>query len=333
MVYLYLLLGFVLLIAGGDILVRAAVAISRRFSLPPLLIGLTVVALGTSAPELTVAVNAGIKGAGQIAAGTVIGSNISNILLILGICALINPVRTQLKMIRRDGLMVVVVSAMLAGLTMIGAVTATWGAAMITAFALYVVYSYMSERKLPASGVADTVAELTAREIEDYKGVRPRLVAAVPAFIAGCAAVIYGADVLVEAATEVATRFGVSEAVIGLSLVAIGTSLPELAISVIAALRGEPEMALGNVLGSNISNILVVLGGASLFAPVPLAGEIAVFDVWVMLAATVILIPVLISDMKLSRREGLVFVLYYGTYIAVLYSGWPGAFSRSLGSG
>ncbi len=334
MIYLQLVFGFVLLIAGGDILVRAAVAISRRFSVPPLLVGLTVVAFGTSAPELTVAVSAALKGSGEIVSGTVIGSNIANILLILGVAAVITPIRSEMKMIRRDGLTVVAVSGLLAGLTFTGSLNAYWGGAMIAAFIAYVVYSYVTERTgSPYEGGPDSVAELTAREVEDFSGIRPELVAALPALIAGTGAVIFGADTLVEAASALARTFGVSEAVIGLSLVAIGTSLPELAISVIAALRGEPEMALGNAVGSNISNILMVLGGAALVAPIPLGGQIAVFDVWIMLAASLVLIPVLVSGQKLSRREGAFFLACYVSYITVLYLGWPADVSRLLGAG
>jgi len=321
MVYLALFTGFVLLISGGDVLVRAAVALADWLKVPKLLVGLTIVALGTSAPELTVAVSASIKQAPDLVSGTVIGSNIANVLLILGAAAVISPIATHIKMIRRDGLMLVAVSACAAGFAVAGVIDTGWGILMITAFIVYAFYSYRSERRSQAQ--AETAAELAAKEIDEFRGISPDPAYALPAAVAGCGAVILGADLLIDAAIEIARDFQISEAVIGLSLVAIGTSLPELAIAVIAALRGESEIALGNAVGSNLSNILVILGAAALFGPIPISGQIATYDVWIMLGSAVFLVPVMLTDSKLSRAEGVLFLTCYAAYISSLYLGVP----------
>lgn len=322
--FFFLILGFVLLIAGGEFLVRSAVGLARRLGVPPLLIGLTIVALGTSAPELMVAVEASLKGAPDIVTGGVIGSSIANILLVLGVSALITPIAAQMRMINRDGLFLIGVSAFLAALTLSGSITLLAGIGMICAYVLYVAYSYWSERTvlIPVEPTHKDPAS-TVDDDEDMKGIPRRLFIIIPMFCLGLGGVLWGAELLVEAATEIARAFGISEAVIGLSIVAIGTSLPELAASVIAALRGRPEITLGNVVGSNITNILLVLGVSGSISPVPFAAQIASFDVWVMLAATIVLVPVLVSGQRLSRVEAGFFLACYAVYIAALYAGWP----------
>ncbi|MGI9413704.1 MAG: calcium/sodium antiporter [Hyphomicrobiales bacterium] len=330
---IWLLIGLGLLLIGGEVLVRGAVAIAERLGIPPLIVGLTIVALGTSAPELTVAIQAALSGAPGIVTGSVVGSNIANILLVLGATAAIQPVRASLKVVNRDGMLLVVATTFLAGMAITGAIPPLLGVVMILCFAAYTFYSYWSERVVARRMAHDTVPELAAEEIGTYKGVPAKLRVSIPVFIAGCAAVIFGAQFLVDAAINIARAIGVSDAVIGLTMVAIGTSLPELTISVIAATRGHSDVALGNVIGSNLSNILVILGITSLFGTIPIGGQIAWFDVWVMLVATVVLIPVMVSDRSISRLEGAVFLTCYVTYIVSLFLGIPEAIMRSAGVG
>ncbi len=320
---LFLIVGLFLLIAGGEALVQGAVAMSTRFKIPPLLIGLTVVALGTSAPELTVAIDAALRNSPDIAIGSVVGSNIANILLVLGVVAAIQPIKATLKMVQRDGFVLLVATSVLVGLALVGVIHPATGVVLVSGFVAYTVYSYWSERVSARRLAHDTVPELAAEEVEVHRGLSTQLYVSIPVFIAGCASVIFGADLLVDAAINLARAFGISEAVIGLTMVAIGTSLPELAISVLAALRGHSDVALGNVIGSNLSNILVILGITSFVAPIPIAGQLQYYDVWVMLAATVILIPVLLTGRNISRTEGICFLVAYVSYVLSVYLNVP----------
>jgi cation:H+ antiporter len=329
----FLSIGLVLLIAGGEALVQGAVAIAARLAVPPLLVGLTVVALGTSAPELTVSISAALRGASDIVVGSIVGSNIANILLVLGAAAAIMPVHAALKVVHRDGFLLLVATSFLVAVAVIGLITPGLGVVMLVAFVAYTVYSYWRERIDGRRLAHDTAAELAGEEAEQHRGLSTRLYVCVPVFIAGCAAVVLGADLLVEAAINIARALGVSEAVIGLTMVAVGTSLPELAISVLAALRGHSDVALGNVIGSNLANILVILGLTSLIAPIPIAGQLQYFDVWIMLAATVVLMPVLVTGRSISRREGLGFLVAYAVYIVTLYLDVPGWLLVSFGGG
>ncbi len=323
MAYIQLLAGLAILVVGGETLVRGAVAIADRLGLPRLLVGLTIVALGTSAPEITVSIGAALKGAPDLVTGNVVGSNISNILLVLGVAAIISPIHAQKKIVRRDALFLVLVSSVLAGLCIVGVVSPLVGGMLIIVYAAYTIFSYLSERGKSAESRKDTAGELAADEASEHGGVPGRLLTAVPIFLGGCIAVVIGADLLVDGAVEIAHIFSVPEAVIGLTLLAIGTSLPELAISIIAALRGHSDVALGNVVGSNITNILVVLGATAMIGPIPVAEQIALFDIWVMLAATIILLPVLVSGWQLSRFEATLFVSAFVIYIVALFQGWP----------
>lgn len=328
---LFLVIGLALLLTGGEALVRGAVAIADRLHIPPLIVGLTIVALGTSAPELTVAIEAALSDVPDIVTGSVVGSNIANILLVLGATAVVQPIRASRRVVHRDGFLLLIATCCLVGLSLLGAIHTLMGVAMVLAFAAYTAYSYWTERVEARRLARDTAAELAAGEIDDYKGVSTRLLVSVPIFIAGCAAVVLGAQFLVEAAVNIARLIGVSEAVIGLTMIAIGTSLPELTISIIAATRGHSDVALGNVIGSNLSNILVILGITSLFGPIPIGGQIPWFDVWVMLAATVVLIPVLVSGWSISRREATGFLVFYAAYILAAYLGLPEFVMRSFG--
>lgn len=320
MAFVVLAAGLALLIAGGDVLVRGASGIARAFKIPPLIIGLTIVAFGTSVPELVVAIEAVLKGAPDIVTGNVVGSNIANIMLVLAIAALIAPIRTDLHMINRDGMVMVAASAVLAGLALTGLVGFWAGLAMVLTYLGYIAYSSWDEYR-----AANNAGGMVAASDDTPARLSPAaaLVVDILLFIAGVAGVIAGADLLVSSATGIARGFGLSEAVIGLTMVAVGTSLPELAACGMAALRGKSEIALGNVIGSNIANILFVLGAAGLVKPVTVAAQIVRFDVWVMLAVAIILIPLMVTGRTLSRMEGAVFAALYVLYVWALYADLP----------
>lgn len=331
MVYIQLAAGLGLLIVGGEILIRGAVAISRRLGIPPLVVGLTIVALGTSAPELTVSLDAAFKGVTDIVIGGVVGSNIANILLVLGAAAIVAPISATRKLVRRDGMVLIAATAFLSGLALAGILPQAVAALMVLCFAAYTAFSYIAERDKGGRSADDTAGELASEEAIEHRGIQPRLRIAIPVFLAGLAGIVFGADLLVDSAVQIARMFGISEAVIGLSLIALGTSLPELAIAVIAAFRGHSDVALGNVVGSNISNILVILGATGFIIPIPIGGQIAQFDIWIMLGATIILLPVLVSGWRLSRTEAAIFLCAYATYIYSIYAGIPALLLGALG--
>ena len=301
-------------------MVRGAVAIAQRLNVPPVVVGLTIVAIGTSAPELTVSIDAVLKGSPDIVTGNVVGSNLSNILLVLGIAALIKPVQAAPQLIRRDGMMMVASAAVLVGLAQTGMINRVCGILMLGFYAAYIGYCYWVEQVR-----GDVSHELTLAEVEEHSGGVQKLYVASAMFLAGLAGVIFGADLLVDGAVTLARDFGLPETVIALSVVAIGTSLPELAVSVIAACKGRSDVAVGNIVGSNISNVLFILGATSIVSPIDFAPQIIHFDSWFMLAVTILLIPVLVTGMRISRAEAAFFLGLYVLYLYAIFKGWPAA--------
>lgn len=312
MMYLYIAIGFVLLLGGAEFLVKGSVGLARRFGISPLVIGMTVVALGTSAPEFVVSLDAALEGAAGIATGNIIGSNIANILLILGITALIKPIKGDPDTVLRDGVILLSCSAVFTGLCWFGVLDVTSGIILFGMFIAFLGYSYWRERH----GQDPAVAELHEHEADDIDTPDNPLVLALLT-LGGIGAVVFGAELLVNGGTEVARIYGVSEEVIGLTMIAIGTSLPELAASGMAAIRGHTDVALGNVIGSNLFNILGVLGAVSIIQPLPVAEQLLNFDLWVMMAATILLVPFMVTRWELSRLEGSVFACGYVAYILV----------------
>ena len=305
--------GFILLFLGGEMLVRGAVGLARQLGVSPLLIGLVVVGFGTSAPELMVSLEAALQGQPDIAVGNVVGSNIANILLVLGAAALIYPIHCPTQVVYRDGLAMLAASLVLVGLGVIGHIAAWQGGLMVAILLAFIVYSYWTEKYRMAPS-----AELHQHEAEEFEdGSRP-LWLNTAILCVGLAAIMGGANMLVDGAVSIARAAGVSEAVIGLTLVAIGTSLPELATSVIAALRKHTDVAIGNVLGSNMFNILSILGITALVTPVPINPEI-MNDIWIMVGVAVLLLPVLLTGHRVYRVEAGLFLIAYAGYIAWLY--------------
>ena len=316
---LYLAIGIGFLTVGGEALIRGSLAAARRLGVSPLLSGLVIVGFGTSAPELVVSVDAALNQQPDIAIGNVVGSNIANILLILGICALITPLTVKPLALRRDAITVVAASILF--LVLVGG-SALWradGAILLLALMAYLVWAYRSERAhdTPAS-------ELHQAEAEELTALPESVVWTVMHVITGLLLLIVGSRVLLKGGVGIAEQLGVSEAVIGLTLVAVGTSLPELSISVIAALRRHADVAVGNVLGSNIFNLLGILGVSALLQPLPVHARILQFDQWVMLGASILLLAFLYTGRRLSRLEGGILLVGYSVYLGLSFISFSG---------
>jgi len=311
MSYLQVVFGFVLLLGGAEFLVRGAVQVSVKLGLSTLLIGMTVVAFGTSAPEFVVSLNAALDGVPGIALGNVVGSNIANILLILGTAALLAPVVVDSRAVIRDGLMLTGASVLFTWLCLSGTIQQIAGGIMVMALLGYFLRSYLRER---ANGAAS--AHLHEREAEEFQDVEMSTGMAWLSLLGGLIAVSVGADQLVAGGSSIARSYGVAEEVIGLTLIAFGTSLPELAASVVAARRGHTDVVIGNVIGSNLFNTLGVVGGVSVILPLSVPAQLVRFDLWVMMAATLVILAYLAIGTRLGRREGVVFLGAYAVYIA-----------------
>ncbi|MCC0033906.1 MAG: calcium/sodium antiporter [Rhodobiaceae bacterium] len=298
--------GLALLTFGADYLVRGAISLANRLGMPPLLIGLTVVGFGTSMPELLVSLQAALGGAPAIAVGNVVGSNIANILLILGAAAVISPIAARIPNLGRDMTVMLGAAIFMLGMGYWGIVGFWSGLIMFALLAAYLARVTYTDRRSLTEEEAELVIRLT--------GWKEAL------FIAGgLAGLIFGANLLIDAATAIAREFGISEAVIGLTIVAVGTSLPELATSVVAAFRRHAEIALGNVVGSNIFNILGILGITAMVVPVPVKDTIAAFDIPFMLAVSVALIALILISGRIGRGAGAVMLAVYTGYVAWLF--------------
>ncbi len=315
LMYLFTGVGFVLLFGGGELLVRGAVAVSRRFAVSPLLIGMTVVAWCTSAPELVVSVGAALEGSSALALGNIVGSNIFNVLGVLGTAALIAPIVVRTASLRRDMSWMLgssIALVLIAQFTVIGRPV---GALLVVAAAAYVWYSYRAETKNPLQ----PSAELHIHESEELEGPQSVWVG-VGYIAAGLAALVIGSRLLIIGATDIALALGVSEAAVGLTLVAVGTSLPELATSVVAALRKHSDVAVGNVIGSCIFNILGILGLTAIVRPIEVVERIGTVDVWIMLAVAVLVTPLLLWRGRIGRLAGVVLLTLYVVYVTTLFS-------------
>lgn len=303
-ILLFLAGGLAGLVLGGELLVRGAVGIATRYGVPPLVIGLTLVGFGTSMPELVTSVQAASAGSPGIAMGNVIGSNIANILLILGLAAALRPFKTDPAALRRDGVILVLATLWVAGLVLSGEVGRVAGVLLVVGLLVYLMWTYAATR------------EVVRTEHAAPAGLSVPLAAL--AFAGGLVLTILGARLLVDGAIDLARAFGVSEAIIGLTIVAVGTSLPELVTSVVAARRGQGDIAFGNIVGSNIFNILGILGITALVSPLAVPEQIARIDIWVLLGATGLMAAASVSGLLVSRAEGVVMMLGYGAYLALL---------------
>lgn len=310
--------GFVLLLFGAEYLVRGAVSLARRLNVSPMIIGMTIVAYGTTAPELVVSLQAAIDGIPGIAVGNVVGSNIANILLILGASAVIFPIVVKPKALYRDASVVMGSALLFTALALNGNIARWQGVLMVAALVAFSLYAFQAERK---RGKRDDPGDLPEELAEEFKDPPQATWLAVLSVIGGVAAVIVGARLLVTAAVTTARFFGVGEEVIGLTIVAVGTSLPELATAVVAAIRRHSEVAVGNVMGANIYNLLAIMGLVSAVSPIPVPPQILFFDLWFMLVVTAALLFFLLVYGGLKRSVGVLFLLTFVGYTTLQYYG------------
>jgi cation:H+ antiporter len=314
--------GLALLVFGADLLVRGASRLAERAGVSHLVIGLTVVAYGTSAPELAVSLGGAFTGQSDIAVGNVIGSNIFNVLLILGACAIILPLRVATQVVRREVPIMIAVSAIAHILSLDGSISRPDGAILFAGIVGYSTWTILAGRR--ESRIADLQIEAAAAIAHEPPPVRERPKGSgwidLSIAIAGLVLLVTGAKLFVDGAIETARLLGVSELVIGLTVVAAGTSLPEVATSIVATIRGERDIAVGNVIGSNIFNLLSVLGMTAMLSPaaIPVAPSVLSFDLPFMTAVAFACFPIFWTGSRISRWEGFVFLAYYVGYTLYL---------------
>jgi cation:H+ antiporter len=306
--------GLAALVAGASLLVRGASKLAISAGVSPLVVGLTVVAFGTGAPEAAVSLGAAFHGSSDIAVGNVVGSNIFNVLLILGASAVIAPLTIHRQLVRQEVPIMIGASLLLAVMALDGRISRVDAALLVLILVAYTFFVIVQARRTGIATSADLEGLPKASRWDRHWTVQALLV------VAGLALLVLGADWLVEAATAFARALGVPDLVIGLTIVAAGTSLPEVATSIVATLRGERDLAVGNAVGSNIFNILGCLGLSGLVAPggLSVAPPLLAFDIWVMLAAAVACFPVFLTGRVIERWEGMLFLAYYVAYTVYL---------------
>ncbi|MEO1292649.1 MAG: calcium/sodium antiporter [Pseudomonadota bacterium] len=311
-------IGLVLLFAAGDLLVRGAVSAGLRLSIPPILIGLTIVAFGTSAPELLVTIKAAMEGVPGLAVGNVIGSNIANVLLVIGLPALLAPMGDHSAETRRNYLIMMLVTVVGVGLFYSSPLSLWQGVLLLTLLGLFLFDTYRTAMTSRAGGGEP----LEADDLDDGDPEMPNWkIFGLIGF--GIVGLPVGAELAVDGARNIALDFGVSDEAIGLTLIALGTSLPELATTIMAALRSRADVAIGNVIGSNVFNILCILGVAAVLSDIDIAPEFLSLNVWVMLGASAALAPFVLMRRNVNALTGSVFVAAYVAYVAVVLM--PGA--------
>jgi cation:H+ antiporter len=309
---LLIILGFIFLVWGGESVVQGAITLARKMNVSPLLIGFTIIAVGTSLPELAVslkAVSSNDQNLVDLAVGGVLGSNVANVMLVLGTAAMLGACSEPEIGIKKDAIAVILASLILLITVMIGEISTIIGSMMLISLILYYIYSYDYSKKLGLDEELD----------ETWIGENIFLAAVVTIF--GGVLIFLGAEFLIEGATGIAEEMGISETIVGLSVIALGTSLPELAVTVIAALRGHKGVAIGNVLGSNVINILGILGVTSIYAGgISISGEFAGRDIWVVMITSGLVAAMLLDNRRIGKRVGLVMVIGYLLYMVFLYS-------------
>lgn len=309
--YLQLIAGLVILLIAAEAMVRGAVILADKMGVSPMVIGMTVVAFGTSAPELVVSLQASLQGSPGLAIGNIVGSNIANVWLILGAACLVMPILKKPDAMPRDIVLLAAGTVIFSIMCLFGAIDRVSGVILLIIFAGFIFASYFRSHDDPDAleGHAEELAELE-------KGVPKNIPVAFALTIGGIVGLALGADLLVDGGSAIARSYGVSEEVIGLTLLAFGTSLPELAASVVAAYRGHPDVAIGNVIGSNVFNMMLVGGLVAVVTGLQVPAQVVSFDIWVMLFATVMLMPILLGWVKLNRGVAAVFFVLYVGYIS-----------------
>lgn len=315
---LLLIVGIVILLIAGDWMVRGAAALARHWGVPALVVGLTIVAFGTSAPELVVGVQSVLQGAGQLAAGNVIGSNIANVLLALGLPAIVMAIPTNMSGVGRNALISVFATGLFILLVCISSPLAAWqGGILFAGIVIYLGWMF----RLAKSGAHDPILDEMTEIDEGKDGLPTNVWLSFLFVVVGIAGLVVGGKLIVDNAVIIAEALNISKSIIGLTIVAIGTSLPEIATVLVASYRGHSEVAIGNVLGSNIFNIFAVMGASALAGPVPIDGKLIAFDVWVMLATSIALLAYVLRRQPIGKRTGFVFVAGYILYMLALLRG------------
>ncbi len=313
--FLILFIGLVVLIVAGDIMVRGAAALARHWGVPSLIVGLTIVAFGTSAPEMVVGVQASLTGAGDLAAGNVVGSNIANVLLALGLPALILAIPTNMAGVARNSFIALFAAVLLVFLSFVHSPLLRWqGAILFAGIIAYLFYMF----RLAKAGVDDPILEEMTEIDEGEAGLPTNMLKSVAFVVVGIIGLIIGGNLIVTNAVTIAEAFNVPKTIIGLTIVAIGTSLPEIATVVVATYRGHPEVAIGNVLGSNVFNVFAVMGASALAGPIGIDKILLRFDFWVMLASSLVLLLFVLRRQPIGKKAGLAFTLAYAVYLCVV---------------
>jgi cation:H+ antiporter len=308
--FLYVICGFVILLIAGDALVRGAVGLSLKLGIPALIVSLTIVAFGTSAPELLISIKAALDNASGLAMGNIVGSNIANVLLVLGLPALLFGISTKDASCKENYIYMILATVVFISMGLMGQFTYVNGILMLTMLAviLFQAYRHAKHSRTALLAATEDVPQT------DGKWWKITIMLAI-----GIVGLPFGANLLVEGSVNIAQRAGIDEAIIGLTMVAIGTSLPELATTVMAAYRKEADVAIGNVIGSNIFNLLGVIGVTSLITTLPVSQAFVNFDFWVMLASSLVLLPFIWLKIDLGKLWGVLFLAVYTGYICLLF--------------
>lgn len=309
-IIIYLFAGLLMLFIGAEGLIRGSSSLALKLGITPLVVGLTVVAFGTSSPELVVSLKAALAGNGDISLGNVIGSNIANIALILGISALIRPMKVQAQVIQREIPIMIFVTLLLVAFLTDSEIGMTEGIVFFIGIVLYTVISVIIAKKEKSREVVDEF-------IEGVVNKPMNIWLAIVFIIFGLLLLIYGSNIFLEASVEIAKMFGMSQAVIGLTIIAVGTSLPELVTSAVASYKNESDIAIGNVVGSNVFNILFILGLTAIIIPINSSG-ITLIDIMVMLLTAIVIVPLAWFKFNLNRIEGVFLLIGYAVYIYYL---------------
>jgi len=309
--FLKLFGGFVYLLLGGDLLVRGALGLAKESNIPPMVVGLTVVAMGTSAPELMVSAFSALSGHADIAVGNIIGSNIANVLLVIGVPVLIYPIMTNQEGLSRQTSIMIAVLVLFILLCFFSPFSLLDGILLLFLLACFLIGAMRGAALIPLDDVEE--------ELDQVLGIPARPWTIGLFVVAGVVTLPLGANLAVEGAAGLASNWGVSEAVIGLSLVALGTSLPELSTTVLAALHKSSDVAIGNVIGSNMFNILAIMGFTAMLTDVPVDPDMLKIDIWVMLFASVVLWIYVLNKATIGKMSGIVFLLGYVGYIVSIY--------------
>ncbi len=314
---LFFIIGLVLLVLSGDVLVRGSVAIAQRLHVPSIIVGLTIISMGTSAPELFVSLQAALNGAPDLAVGNAVGSNIANALLVLGLPALVAPIYFVEPGARRSVGFMIVITVTLLILAFDGTISKLDGWILLALFALYLAYSFAVTK----SSIKASKLVAMESEIDPEKAALLSLPLSIGYLLFGIAGLGFGAKLTVDGALGIANTLGIGQTVIGTTIVALGTTLPEIAATMAAAMRRHSGVAIGNVIGSNIFNILAILGLTATIVPLPVASRIMGFDLWVMLATSALLVPMAFIRRPFGRKIGSLLTLAYLAYLYVSFTG------------